>query len=151
MAKVRIRHGENEVEVEGTDAFIKRHLDAFYQRVEAGFPPSAPPTLKKDIQKASSSKDARSKALTPAEFYKERNRSDGVAQVLIFAKYLEEHRGKAEFTRADVNAVATEAKISKDIHSQYFTNAVKQGHLRAIGKGRYSLTLSAEDVLAAMK
>ena len=74
-----------------------------------------------------------------------------MAQIIIFGKYLEDYRNKPEFTRADVKAVAKEAKIAKNIHSQYFTNAVKQGLLRIFGSGKYSLTLSAEDALAAMK
>ena len=150
MAKVRIRHGENEIEVEGSDAFIAKQLDAFYERVQPAQGVTAPATLKKDIQ-SSASKRTSGKIPTPAEFYRSKNRSDGVAQVLIFAKYLEDYRNKQEFTRPDINAIATEAKLSKDIHSQYFTNAVKQGLLRSISSGKYSLTLSAEDALAAMK
>ena len=150
MSKVHIRHGDNEIEVEGSDAFIKKQLDGFYARVHQVQPVSAPATLKKDIQDSASKKPV-GKALTPAEFYKSKNRTDGVAQILIFGKYLEEYRGIAEFTRSEVDAVTGNAKISKRIHSQYFTNAVKQGLLRSLGGGKYSLTLSAEDALAAMK
>ena len=57
---------------------------------------------------------------------------------------------KPEFTRADVNALTSQAKFSKDIHSQYFTNAVKQGLLRMHDGGKYSLTLSAEEILSAL-
>jgi hypothetical protein len=70
---------------------------------------------------------------------------------LIFGKYLEEFRGQADFSRQDINKIAAEAKTSKDIHGQYFSNAVKQGLLRSVGRGRYSLTLSAEEALAGMK
>jgi hypothetical protein len=150
MAKVRIRHGDNEIEVDGSDAFIAKQLKAFYEKVQPGHSVSPPASLKKDIQ-VSASKKPTGKAPTPAEYYRSKNRTDGVAQVLIFGKYLEEYRSKPEFTRPDVNAVAAEAKVSKNIHSQYFTNAVKQGLLRSLGSGKYALTLSAEDALAAMK
>ena len=150
MGKVRIKHGDNEIEVEGSEDFIAKHLKGFYERIRvvSGTPSGA--TLKKEIQ-TSASKKPTGKVPTPAEYYRDKNRTDGVAQVLIFGKYLEEFRNKTEFTRADVNAMAKEAKLSKDIHSQYFTNAVKQGLLRSLGPGKYSLTLSAEEVLAAMK
>lgn len=149
MAKVRIKHGDNEIEVDGSDAFIAKHLKAFYEKVQPGHIVSTPAALKKEIE-ASASKKPIGKVTTPAEFYRSKNRTEGVAQVLIFGKYLEEYRSKPEFTRSDVNAVAAEAKLSKDIHGQYFTNAVKQGLLRSLGLGKYSLTLSAEDALAAM-
>ncbi|MEN6426221.1 MAG: hypothetical protein ABFE13_12710 [Phycisphaerales bacterium] len=150
MGKIRIRHGENEIELEGSDAFIKKHLDAFYQRTQYSSPVSAPATLKQDIQTSASKRPA-GKAPTPAEFFRSKNRTDGISQVLIFGKYLEEYRSQGDFSRPDINKIAAEAKTAKDIHGQYFTNAVKQGLLRSVGRGRYSLTLSAEEALAAMK
>lgn len=150
MSKVRVRHGDNELEVDGSDTFIEKQLKAFYERVQPVQTGSGSVTLKKEIQ-TSVSKKPGGKAPTPAEFYRSKNRTDGVSQILIFGKYLEEYQGKAEFSRADINAVAADARISKDIHGQYFTNAVKQGLLRSLSSGRYSLTLSAEDALAAMK
>jgi hypothetical protein len=150
MGKIRIRHGDNEIELEGSDTFIKKHLDAFYQRTQYAPLVSAPATLKQDIQ-ATAAKKPGGRVLTPAEFFKSKNRTDGTAQILIFGKYLEEFRGQSDFTRQDINKIAAQAKISKDIHGQYFTNAVKQGLLRSVGRGKYSLTLSAEDALAAMK
>jgi len=144
MAKIRIRHGEDEIELEGSDSFIKKQLESFYQRVRmtsAG----VPATLKKDILAATG------KIPAPAEFYKSKNRIDGVSKILIFGKYLEEFRSKNEFTPQEVNEIAKEAKLQRNIHPQYFSNAVKQGLLRGLGGGKYSLTLSAEEVLATMK
>lgn len=147
MGKIRIRHGENEIDLEGSDVFIGKHLKDFYNRVSRV--PSSPRTsVKQELLETSTSK---SRHLTPAEYYRSKGKSDGISQILVFAKYLEENQGVSEFTRPDINKVAKEARVPKDIHTQYFTNAVKQGLLRSHGKGRYSLTLSAEDVLAAMK
>jgi len=150
MGKVRIKHGENEIEVEGSDAFIKKELNAFYDRIGQVRTALTPATLKTDIQ-ASAGRKAGGKVTTPAEFYKSKNRKDGISQVLIFGRYLEELRGKTEFSRQDINKIASEAKLSKDVHSQYFLNAVKQGLLRSLGGGKYTLTLTAEEALAAMK
>jgi hypothetical protein len=115
-------------------------------------PAGVPATLKKDIQAATAKKPSIGiPSPSPAEFYRAKNRTDGVAQILIFGKYLEEFRNKTEFTPQELNDIAKEAKLSKDIHPQYFSNAVKQGLLRGLGAGKYSLTLSAEDALSAMK
>jgi len=148
MSKIRIRHGEDEIEVEGSDSFIKKQLDSFYQRVPV-LPTGPPATLKKDIQ-AATDKKTPGRLPTPAEFYKAKNPRGGVSQILVFGKYLEEYRGKPEFTPQEINQIAGEAKL-KNIHGQHFTNAVKQGLLRSRERGKYSLALSAEDVLAAMK
>jgi hypothetical protein len=149
MNKIRIRHGDNELELEGTDSFIKKQLEAFYSRI--GLAQSAQPTRKLKQVLIESSNPTKSTAIpAPAEYYKSKGRTDGISQVLIFARYLEEYQKETEFTQAKVNAIAKEAKLSKDIHSQYFTNAVKQGLLRAHPGGKYSLTLSAEELLASM-
>jgi len=149
MSKIRIRHGEDEIELDGSDSFIKNQLEAFYKRVQS-LPAMAPATLKKDIQVAAAKKPSQG-IPSPAEFYRAKNRTDGVSKILIFGKYLEEYRNKTEFTPLELNEIAKEVKLSKDIHPQYYSNAVRQGLLRGLGGGKYSLTLSAEDAIAVMR
>jgi hypothetical protein len=149
MSRVRVRHGDNEIEVEGADDFIDKQLKDFYAKVEAVGSRAGPLKLKQEMLEPTPKRKA-GKPPTPAEFYKLKGKTDGISQVLIFAKYLEEYKEVSEFKRGDINALAKEAKLAKDIHPQYFTNAVKQGLLRSHGKGLYSLTLSAESVLSSM-
>ena len=149
MGKIRIRHGDNEIEIDGSETFVKKQLASFYERIQHTQLASPSAMLKKEIQ-ASAAKRPAGKQPTSAEFYKSKNRRDGISQILIFGKYLEEYQQKSEFSRQDINNVARDAKISKDIHGQYFSNGVKQGLLRNLGHGKYSLTLSAEEVLANM-
>lgn len=150
MSKVRIRHGEYEIEAEGSDRFIKKQLDEFYGRIGPGPASSPRATIKQQLLKEPS-KLAKGKAPTPAEFYKGKGKgkTDGLSKLLIFARYLEEYEDQSEFTPADINRVVNAAKLSRDIHAQYFSRAVKQGLLRKQGR-KYSLTLSAEEVLASM-
>lgn len=149
MTKIRIRHSDHEIEVEGSDEFIKKHLDEFYERI-GSIPTSAPSSrLKKEILEPTPKKTA-GKAPTPAEFYQSKGKTDGISQILIFGNYLEEYKNVSEFSRQDINKLAKDAKLPKDIHAQYFTNAVKQGLLRSHGRGKYSLTLSAEKVISTM-
>lgn len=148
MTRVRVRHGENEIEVEGSAEFIREHLDSFYQRIGFVGAGITAPAIKKEVETTKPKKPSR--APSPAEFYKDKGKTDGVSKLLIFAKYLELFKGMPEFTPADINQLAKQAKLSKDIHYQYFTNAVKQGLLRSHGGGKYSLTLSAEEVIASM-
>jgi hypothetical protein len=148
MSKIRVRLGDNEIELDGSDAFIAKQLEQFYQRLDTGRPQVSPSAIKRELLETHA-KTKPGKQPTPAEFYKAKGKTDGISQVLIFGKYLEEFEGKSEFSPAEVNKVVEEAKLSKDIHSQYFANAVKQGLLRKRGT-KYSLTLSAEEVLASM-
>lgn len=150
MGKIRVRHEDHEIELEGSDDFIKEHLEAFYERIGT-IPTSAPPPsqLKKEILEPTVKKHV-GKAPTPAEYYKSKGKTDGISQILIFGKYLEEYRNTSEFSREDINKLANEAKFPKDIHGQYFTNAVKQGLLRSHRGRKYSLTLSAESLISSM-
>ena len=150
MSKIRVRYQDHEIEVEGSDEFIEEHLKLFYERIgkiTVSIPSSQ---FKKEILEPPQ-KITSGKAPTPAEFYKSKGETHGVPQILIFGKYLEEYRNVSEFQREDINKLTKEAKLPKNIHSQYFTNAVKQGLLRSHGNRKYSLTLSAESVLSALK
>ena len=152
MTKVRIKHNEHEIEIEGSDGAIKNLLEDFYERIEKGTGTKlAPTSIKKQLLEEPPSAKPSGKKPTPAEYYKRRSqgKTDGLTQLLIFGKYLEDYEGVTEFSRGDINRMAKDAKFSKDIHAQYFTNGVKQGLLRKTGQ-RYSLTLSAEEVLAQM-
>lgn len=150
MNKVRIRHGEQEIEIEGPDKFIDEQLKKFYDRIDVAQPAAVRASIKDRLLETPTQTKS-GKVPTPAEFYKSKakGRTDGVKKILIFGKYLEEFRNQTEFSRGDINGITTEAKLSKDIHAQYFTNGVKQGLLRKLGR-TYSLTLSAEEAIAAM-
>jgi len=147
VGKIRLRHGDNEIEAEGSEQFIKQHIERFYERL--GFGPTGPAGLIKQRLLEKPAQATQGKAPTPAEFYKAKGKTDGVSKVLIFGKYLEQYENLSDFTPKDINRVAKDAKLSKDIHPQYFTNAVRQGLLRKQGE-KYSLALSAEEALAAM-
>jgi hypothetical protein len=149
MNKIRIRHGEHEIEVEGSDDFVKDQLAEFYSWMKDATTRVPASKIKQEILEPIP-RPAAGKEPTPAEFYRLRGREDGMSQILILGKYLEQYRGVSEFTREDINKLGKEAKLPKDVHGQYFTNAVKQGLLRMLGRGKYSLTLSAESTLASM-
>jgi hypothetical protein len=147
--KVRIKHGDNEIELEGTDNFIKTQLSEFYSKIQgiSGRPSTS--KIKQEILDLPAKRHS-GKEPSIAEYYRQKGREDGISQILILGKYLEEFRGMSEFSREDINNLGREAKLSKNIHGQYFTNAVKQGLLRSHGRSKYSLTLSAESVISGM-
>ena len=149
MTKIRIRHGENEIEIEGSDQFILKQIAEFYKKVASQPAAGRIGVISEGILKPEKKKKP-IQHMTPAEYYKSKGKTDGISILLIFGKYLEEYEGVSEFSRKKINALIGKARLSKDLHAQYFTNAVKQGLLRSHGGGRYSLTLSAESLIAAM-
>jgi hypothetical protein len=152
MNKIKIKLFDCEIELEGDDNFIKKHLDDFYKRINTVSTPKM--SINSNMDTPIFSPPISAKGLTPAEFYKKiqhKGKSEGVNQILIFGKYLGEVQEITEFSQKEVNSVLKEAKLSKPIHGQYFTNAVKQGLLRPIGQGKYSLTLSAETAISNMQ
>ena len=146
--RVRYKIGDHEIEVEGSQKFIRQQLKEFFVRVggsQLGEAARARHELPEKIAEAS----RRGKAPTPVEFYRSKDPKSGTARLIVLAKYLEDLRSQPEFKPTDINKLAREAKIA-DIHAQYYTTAVRQGLLRTVGKGKYSLTLSGEDVVLSM-
>jgi len=136
--------GDQEIEVEGDDAFIQKQLKVFFERL--GYhPQSASRDLPSKIVAGAKS----GKVLSPAEYYRQKNPNGGTETLIVLAKYLDEFRNKSDFTKKDIKTIAQEAKLST-IHGQYYANAVKQGLLRSVGRGTYGLSISGEDIVAAM-
>ena len=148
MGKLKLKHGENEIEVEGSDDFIRKQVEMFYERLVGKL--TTPGGTVKQRLMDTAGVASQGKKLTPAEFYREKGKTDGISQILIFGKYLELYEKLSEFSQGDVNRVAKDAKLARNIHGQYYTNAIKQGLLRKQGQ-KYSLTLSAEETLATMR
>jgi len=145
MAKrVYWKVGDHEIEVEGDNAFIQKHLKLFFEKLGHG-----PEATARDLPSRIVAAAKSGKVVGPAEYYRQKGPNGGTETLIVLGKYLEEFRNKSEFTRRDIKAIAKEAKL-EDIHSQYYANAVKQGLLRSIGRSTYGLSISGEDAVAAM-
>lgn len=147
--RVRLKMGPNEIEFEGERGFIDDMLKKYVVYLE---PSRQLADLPKRIEaEATSSAHTATlgKSKSPAEFVREKQPNGGTETLLVLGRYLESVRGKIDFDRAEINALARDAKI-KNLHPQYFTLGIKQGLLRTVQKGRYALTLSGEDVVLAM-
>ena len=136
--------GDNEIEVEGDDSFIRKHLKVSFEKLGV-----APQPVSKDLPSKIVAAARSSKVLSPSEYYRQTNPRGGTETLIVLAKYLEEFRNKTEFTKKAVKAIARECRLAI-IHSQYYTNAIKQRLLRSLGKGAFGLSISGEDAVAAM-
>ena len=150
VGRVRVRIGETEVELEGEEAFVEKHLKEVLDYLDRSGGRVGRDLPAKIIQAAETeAKSKPTRELSPAEYYRQTNASTGTETLIVLAKYMEDYREKSEFTRADINKIAGEAKLA-DIHSQYVTYAMKQGFLRQVSKGKYALTLSGEDAVLGL-
>ena len=147
--RIRLKIGENEIEVEGDEKFIEKHLQSFTSKYSFLKTGTAKEGSTKLPAKVIAVKDKGGKDLSPAEFVRQKSPKGGTEQVIVLAKYLEDHESSSEFSVKDINRVARVAKIKK-IDNSYYPLAVKQGLLNKIARGKYQLTLTGEDAVLAM-
>jgi hypothetical protein len=144
--KLRLKIGEYEMEAEGEDSFIERHRQEFFRQIPAGPKPGAgdvPTTApKKGVQSAGM------KGYSAAEFYKQKRPDGGTKSLIVLGKYLHDSSSREEFSRADIKTLCGQIRI-KDIHSQYYTLALKQGWMRETEKG-FAITLSGDELVEKM-
>lgn len=142
--RFRLRSGQLEFEAEGPEDFVQKLIERFASETGRNSPIVASTTPAAVVIAARPEKE-----LSVSEFYRSKAPKSGTETVVVLGRFLEQFRGMKSFKTSELNALAGEAKL-KDIHSQYFTNAVQQGYFRVISKGEYSLTLSGEDLVEAM-
>jgi hypothetical protein len=145
MEKLRLRVGEYELEVEGEQAFIEKHLAAFDQRITGAL--GGKDQLAQSIQKKTPQR-VESRVLSPAEFYKQKRPDGGTKTLVVLGTYLRDQRSQANFRRADINSLCEEVRI-KHVHPQYYTLAVKQGLLMGTENG-FSITLTGDELVERM-
>ena len=148
--RIKVRVGDCEIELEGEAKFIEKELAKFYERASAQNMRSVQigtavgESVQSRVNAATPTKD-----LSPSEFLRRAAPKGGTEQLLALSHYLEQNHGVKDFSKQEVRALCSEAKL-KDLHPQYFILAVKQGLLRGTAKGRYALTLTGEDAVSKM-
>lgn len=147
--RLRLKIGENELEIEGDKAFIKQYLNSFLDKLEFPKSPRQKIDLKKANQQIEATGEKSKKTLAPAEFVRQKNPQGGTEKLIVLAKYLEDYEKLNEFKSKDINRITRLAKIGK-IEAAYYPLAVKQGLLNKIQHGCYQLTLTGEDTVLAM-
>ena len=145
--RIRLKIGENEIEVEGDEKFIDKQLKSFNDKYSISKTGGA--KIESPIIKASLSQEKGKKTLSPGEFVRQKNPSSGTEKIMVLAKYLEDYRSLSEFTIKDINKVAKESKLGI-IDNSYYSMGLKQGFLNKIKYGKYQLTLTGEDAVLAM-
>lgn len=146
--KLRLKIGENEIELEGDIKFIETYLKFFLDSQGITKQPLVEPKGKTGLPgKVLVIKPKRE--MSPAEYIREKKPNGRTEFLIVFAKYLDEYKSLGEFSKKDIATAVRMAKV-KPIEGAYYTLAVKQGLLNKLSHGRYQLTMSGEDAVSAM-
>jgi len=150
--RIRLKLGENEIELEGDAKFIERHLRDFLKKqnvISTSIETPGIALIKKIPGKIMENVPKITKTLTPAEYFKQKQPNGGTEQLIVFAKYLEDYKSLTEFGNKDINEILKAARLKK-LDNKYYHLAIKQGLINKLKRGKYSLSLSGEDAAIAM-
>jgi len=146
--RVRIKRGDNEIEVEGDKKYIAQILKK-YGLEETLQPSKLPKPGKKSIPDSTPQKGFSGKMST-AEFVLKYQIKKHTDLVLGFGYYIEKMKGMDKFTPGDITSCYYEAKLDPSNTSQMIIQNIKRGFLMEAkgsekgskGKKYYTLTQS---------
>ena len=148
--RVRIKRGENEIEVEGDKKYITQIIKEFGFENEIGTLVQAKIGVKKETSDIISSKSLIGKIST-AEFVLKYQLKKHTDLVLGFGYYLEKIKGLEKFTPADITNCYYEAKIESSNTSQMIIQNIRRGFFMQAkgskeGKGRIYYTVTQSGI-----
>ncbi|WP_147445405.1 hypothetical protein [Corallococcus aberystwythensis] len=140
-----------EIEIEGDAEFVEKNINTFLTIASSKHQDTSRQFDASDADRPTTQEaPLPAKTTAPSEFVRQHSPDTGVETLLVLGSYLETHRDLKDFGAKEIKSLAGEAKL-KSIHSQYFTLAIQQGMLRQAGLHRYSLTISGEDCVRALR
>jgi hypothetical protein len=141
--RIRIKHGEVEIEAEGDKEFVEKHIEEFKKemlKIAKELPPKevTPEIPRKEIDWGE---------LSLGEFYKQKQPKNHNKTVVVFAYWLTKRKGQEEFQPKDIRACYGEAKISKPKNvRQHISVNVSKGYLTTGSKKSwYKLTRTGKE------
>ena len=148
---MRVRIGDNELEVTGPTAFVEKKISEFLEK-QKNLPahPSQPSGPRVDQPPTGST--SKSKKMSIAQFFKRVEPKTDVDRALAAGYFLETFSGEENFTAAEVRETIQSAKISPPKNpSDAVAKNIKKGFLMAAGdkegKKAYVLTTDGEDAI----
>ena len=149
--RIRVRHGEVEIEVEGDKAYVNKIFADLKRLLAVEFPVT--PSQRKPGKRGEALAPG-SKPLSAREFLDRYDIKRHTDIVLAFGYYLEKIQRLSAFTPVDVNRCYYEAKIEPSNTSQMIIQNIKKGFMMEPrgskeGKRRYVLTQKGEKFVEA--
>ncbi len=151
---MRVRIGENELEVSGPKDFVKKEIDAFKKEQKVILPvisSSSGPKLKQEIVGALKI----TKQMSVNQFFRKIPSKTDVDRTLIASYYLEKYRNYENFTASDVREIIKESRNNPPRNTNDSINSnIRKGLIMAAGdregKRAFVLTTDGEDAINEM-
>jgi len=152
---MRIRVGDNELEVTGPTEFVEKKIAEFIElNKTVPLARSVPPQLsgRPPVEKATES----TKTLSLAQFFRKANPRTDYDKALAAGYYLEFFRKMENFTSAEIrDAIQKEAKTQPPVNPSDATSKnIKKGYMMSAGdkdgKRAFVLTSDGEDAVREM-
>jgi len=106
--KIKVRVGDNEIELEGDSKFIESQLAKFYEKV--GPTNVAPSSIPSESTQSRVKAATPTKELSPAEFLRRASPKGGTEQLLALSHFIEQNQGAKDFSNTEIKALCSEAK-----------------------------------------
>lgn len=143
--RVRIKLGEVEIEVEGDEEFVEKHVEEFRKempKIAKELPPKErviPPEIQKEKVELGK--------LSLAEFYKQKQPRDDIEVAIVIAYYLISFEEREEFTNQEIKEEANKLgyKLSNPADTLKRAASGKKAYVRKIEKGKWTLTLEGRN------
>jgi len=151
---MRIRIGDNELEVTGPKEFVEAKIAAFIE-LNKRLPAASGVGSAESGASPSNRTDEACKPLSVAQVFKKANAHTDVDRALLAGHYLEYHAKHESFTAAEVKDTIRAAKVSPpDNPNAVIDKNIKKGLMMAAGdkdgKRAFVLTTDGEDAVRAM-
>lgn len=149
---MRVRIGENELEVSGPPDFVKKEIADFREEQKKIVPISSSGIT---AGQARSSIQATTKKISVSQFFRKLSTRTDVDRALAAGCYLEKYEKCESFTAGEVREVIRTAKINPPKNTNDSINAnIKKGLIMAAGdkdaKRAFVLTSDGEDTINEM-
>jgi predicted transcriptional regulator len=151
---MRVRMGDNELEVSGPRAFVEAKIDEFVKKQKEL--PSKGESITPSAPSRTGDVSATDKGISIGEFIRRLGLKKHTDLVLAFGYFLEKYAGETEFSPADINRCYYDAKMDTSNTSQMIIQNIKRGYImeaksansKGKGKKSYTLTNTGEQFIA---
>ena len=142
---MRVRIGDSEVEVTGPADFVEKKIADFVAR--ASYQTTQATAPRNIAQASAGDAGVKTKAESPAQFFKKLAAKSDVARVLMAAYYLEKVKSQENFISQEVRDLITQAKIPAPANVNDSINKnIKKGTIMTAGDrgGRMAFVLTSD-------
>ncbi len=144
---MRVRIGENEIEVTGPSDFVEKKIAEFVEKLKPGSVSSSGSLPKGTISSTEEAAKGLPKGMSPLQFFKKVSPKTDLDRVLAAGYFLEKFKNQDSFTSSEVKEVIREAKTPPPPNTSDSINKnIKKGYMMPSGdkEGKMAFVLTSD-------